>query len=652
MTFLNPLYLWFLPLVAIPVIIHLLAKRRSRLIEFPSLIFLKKLEQDALRKFNVKQLLLLIIRSLIILLIVLAFSRPTLNSDIGLGFHLQKSDLLVVVLDNTASTKGHYDELVGPWLGELRTSMEDRGTEVWFCEGTSFELVKDHRTIVPTFDDIYDGSLLERISDQVDIFRFKERSLVWVGDGQDVNQKLADFSDWDIYLMQKTVSDDAAILSLDLPSRVLKQQETYTVGVQVGRGQQDSELALELFVNDKRVNQSIIETGKQSVELAARVLESGVQEGYLELDGDAHPYNDSRFFALEAGSDRALQIVGSENTPDFWNMTRTALEAAGANLSINVFPYSRIDELNLGLGGTILIDDGSRIPDYVWSQLELFLKRGGQLILFGDGGTSMHQLLDFKGEIASERSQYAFGLDLTPAGSAALGALPLKAIVDQNRLKIFRRFNIESSELERTWVRFLDGQPFLGESPVHEGRIVWFNTTFSLESTNLPLLGIFPAMILDLAQYESQEHSRSENQLQIGDTLTFVPQTIDNTSLLFSIQRPDGTVDFQQPDSSYTIQYTRTDIPGIYHWQRGRENLHSVAVNVSSHEALAHQTIYTYDQSFAGFTEGQLLVNEILERSTGVALWPVLLLLLLLLWLAEIWLSRIRSTWRSNDRDK
>lgn len=67
-----PAFLFLLPLVVVPVIIHLLSKRKIRNIEFPSLLFLVKNEIKLVRWFRLKRLLLLLIRISFVILVVLA----------------------------------------------------------------------------------------------------------------------------------------------------------------------------------------------------------------------------------------------------------------------------------------------------------------------------------------------------------------------------------------------------------------------------------------------------------------------------------------------------------------------------------------------------------------------------------------------------
>jgi len=78
-SFLNPSFLWALPAAAIPVLIHLLSRRRLPEVAFPTTQFLRQLEPREIRRLRLRELLLLILRTLAILLLVLALARPSLT---------------------------------------------------------------------------------------------------------------------------------------------------------------------------------------------------------------------------------------------------------------------------------------------------------------------------------------------------------------------------------------------------------------------------------------------------------------------------------------------------------------------------------------------------------------------------------------------
>ena len=103
MTFLNPFVLLGLAAAAIPVIIHLLNRRKLATIDFSSLRFLKELQHTSIHRLKIRQLILLLLRTLIIVTLVLAFSRPALRGSLAGMIGGRAATTMVIVLDDSPS---------------------------------------------------------------------------------------------------------------------------------------------------------------------------------------------------------------------------------------------------------------------------------------------------------------------------------------------------------------------------------------------------------------------------------------------------------------------------------------------------------------------------------------------------------------------
>src|SRR3990172_2154635 len=101
MTFLNPALLFGLAAAAIPVILHLLNLRKLRTVDFSTLTFLKELQQSRIRRLKLRQVLLLIVRTLMVVFIVLAFARPALRGSLPSAFGGDAGATIAIVLDDS-----------------------------------------------------------------------------------------------------------------------------------------------------------------------------------------------------------------------------------------------------------------------------------------------------------------------------------------------------------------------------------------------------------------------------------------------------------------------------------------------------------------------------------------------------------------------
>src|SRR3990172_4607818 len=97
--FLNPLLLWALPLAAVPIVIHLLNRRRFHRIPWAAMEFLLAAMKRNRKRLRMEQWLVLLLRTLAVLFLVSLVSRPQLGGGGLLGTRTHH----VVVLDDSAS---------------------------------------------------------------------------------------------------------------------------------------------------------------------------------------------------------------------------------------------------------------------------------------------------------------------------------------------------------------------------------------------------------------------------------------------------------------------------------------------------------------------------------------------------------------------
>src|SRR6516225_8720235 len=79
MTFLSPLLIWGTLLGAIPLIIHLLNRRRFRWVEWAPMRYLKLTIQRNRRRIELEQLLLLLLRIALPVVLFFYLARPVVN---------------------------------------------------------------------------------------------------------------------------------------------------------------------------------------------------------------------------------------------------------------------------------------------------------------------------------------------------------------------------------------------------------------------------------------------------------------------------------------------------------------------------------------------------------------------------------------------
>ncbi len=102
MTFLQPEILWALPLIALPVIIHLLNRLRHRPRAWAAMQFLRAANRSSTNHARLKQWLILLFRTLAVLALVLFVARPLAGGWIGWALS-PAPDAIVILLDRSPS---------------------------------------------------------------------------------------------------------------------------------------------------------------------------------------------------------------------------------------------------------------------------------------------------------------------------------------------------------------------------------------------------------------------------------------------------------------------------------------------------------------------------------------------------------------------
>ncbi len=138
MSFLAPALLAGLAALAVPIIVHLVQRERKRVVEFPSLMFLRKIPYQSVRRRAIRHWPLLLLRLAALALIVLAFARP-LARGVTVGAGPSGGAREVVVLVDRSYSMGYGDRWARAQAAARRAigtlAPGDRATLAWFDDG-------------------------------------------------------------------------------------------------------------------------------------------------------------------------------------------------------------------------------------------------------------------------------------------------------------------------------------------------------------------------------------------------------------------------------------------------------------------------------------------------------------------------------------
>ena len=101
--FLNPLFLWALAAAAIPLVLHLLQRRKTTVTPFPTLKFLKMAQRKSSSRIKMENFLLWLLRTLLLAALAVAFAFPVLRQTKGAEWLTRARRDVIMVFDASYS---------------------------------------------------------------------------------------------------------------------------------------------------------------------------------------------------------------------------------------------------------------------------------------------------------------------------------------------------------------------------------------------------------------------------------------------------------------------------------------------------------------------------------------------------------------------
>lgn len=485
LTFLNPAYLGALMLAAIPILIHLIRRRKVRIIPWAAWDFLLESTRRRRRQLRIEQLILLLLRIAIVCLVVLAFSRPILRT---LGLPLVAADSHIhalIVLDNSFSMGfergGVTDfERARQIAEKLISNVLKRGDTV------SLVLLSAQPTVVlrePTFDlqKALERVRAARLSDQgtdyaaaaelcaklLENVATSTREIYWITDSQRAGFGSADVLGGDEGARQRVreafrklaaqgritwislhagerenVAIEAPQFSRELvtpqaPVRIESVVRNYSPKPQKG-------LLLHLRVDGRAVGSTRVDVpanGKAVARFVYLFDKPGIHTGTIALSKpDGLSRDNTAYFTIQVRERLKVLLVNPRPNPDpvrdeaFYLATALAPSSASqvgsTAIQPTVHPGPRLSGLNLRAYDVLVVTGLADFTPEDRRTLEEFVRSGGGLLLFPGPATD------------AGRINHALGLPLLPTqekrGTALLPARlgPRRALSEEQALRL------------------------------------------------------------------------------------------------------------------------------------------------------------------------------------------------------------------------
>jgi hypothetical protein len=654
MGFLAPWFLAGAAAIGLPIWLHLLRKHKTTPLPFSSLMFFEKRTQSSIKHRRLRYLLLFALRTLLVLLIVLAFARPFVQQHIPP--RTRSNEITVLAIDNSLSMRA------GKRLADAKAAAKslvaslkpgERAEVLTFSSRVQVlsEVTDDHAPLNAAIDSI-------EPSDSRTSFAELSRSVRSIAKSLKLPLTVHLYSDMQQTGMPPNFNDlrlnadvklethplvtkeepNFAVENVVAPRRVFDNKKTRVLATIAGFGVHKDVRAVTLSLNGRAVetkNAEVPDIGRATVEFNSLDVPYGRNKGEVHIDSaDSLPADDVFYFSIERADPRPALFVHEADGNGGLLYFKTALEAAGQS-AFDVTPGTVDQTTNLSPSkyAFVVLSDIGALPATFENQLRDYVRGGGSVLV----ALGRHSL-NFGGKVPvtgqkiietrysgreGDRFQVTTWLDTS-----------YPSILKDNRwddVKFLRAIRIDPGSA-RVAAKLSDQTPLLVDQQIGEGHVVVFASTFDNIDNDFPLHSSFVAFVDQTARYLARMDSGPPSV--VVDSFAELRDSKERGAAV-DVVDPKGqrALSLDEAAKAQNIQFT---MAGFYDIRRPNGRNELVAVNSDRRES--DLTPATPDT----LSLWQNTANGTAEADTGAAgdqkplsLWWYVMLAVLALTVAE-----------------
>lgn len=617
LSFLNPIFLFGAFATAVPIIIHLIHRRKFKILQFPAVRFILLAQKRVARKFRIKQWLLLALRILLILLFVAALAQPVLRTASD-GLVEQPPALArVIIVDNSfsmeyqteAGTRWEIAKRVArEWIENLRSQDRVALTPAIREEEIPLDLSLDREHILQQLSNL---QIVYSIDNFVSAFSRAYEALKEVTSPAKEIVLITDMTrvPWMGFELERfSVIDPAIKVKIIDLSSTQEEENTTVAGVRfleqpVTQGvrthlqgdfqhyaaQTRDRVLVQLSVDEQKMDQKFVtfaQAGEENLRFELQFPQAGYHLGSLKLAKDHLPRDDERLFSVKVEEEvRVLIVDGNPRTALIYSEAYYLANALqpdqftqNAPIKTKVVTTTEFPQVRLQDYAVVILANVQTLPTPLREELMQFVLSGGGVIFFlGDQVDPLRynrewydtttRLLPGRLQGVREHTE-----ELATLIQGIDTAHPVLQIFQQTRAESlmrakFRRYFVFeklSDELTKILLHFSDDQPLLLERPIGKGKAMLFTSTADLDWNDLAIKPAYLPLIQNLVIYLSRGESR-----RLGEDVV-VNQPVDlhlpaGFAGWVQIRRPSGKSTVLQIEKGRESPlYTETTEPGVY----------------------------------------------------------------------------------------
>jgi hypothetical protein len=665
---------WFLAgaaAIGLPVYLHLLRRHRTPPKPFGSLMFFEPRTQSSIKHRRLRYLFLLSLRTLLLLLLALAFANPFVMRPAA---RTPNGQLLLVAIDDSFSMRAGT-RMADAKRAAMSVLASRPSTELVQVMAIDAQL---HALTPATRDAAAARTAIQSVEagDSRSSFAELARASRLVGEEAHAAIELHLFSDMQRSSMAPTFAEmrfpDSVTLvlhpvaaagspnwtveSVTAPGQLWgSPREAAPVHVQAviaGYGTPEATRTASLVVNGKTTATQPVTVpagGRAVVDFPRLDVPYGFSRCEVRIDSsDAFPNDDGAIFAVQRSDPQRVLFIHAANdlrSPRYFGDALTA--AAESAFALQLVTVDQAANIGFSKYGFVVLSNLSGLPSALENSLIEYVKAGGSVLsALGPAaagrsrvpvsGESIRRVHDYAREASGGRDQFqSVGeTDRSHASVAKSGSLV--------GVKFYYAVDVDPGDA-RIVARLTDRTPLIIDRKIGEGRVLLFTSGFDNLANDFPLHPAFVAFVEQTARYLSGgERPASARTVDSFFDLRTAREQAGAAQLGVEVVDPDGHRPLSLTEAA-TTQSVRLSRAGFYQVRlaNGREEL--VGANPDRRESdlsVMPDDVLTLWRGGANASAPAVLTPAAgAKEDERVSIWWYIMLFALMAALAECWLA-------------
>ena len=679
MHFVYPYFLYALFSLAIPVIIHLYNFRKYKKLEFSNISFLKNIQEETQSKSQLKHLLILACRLLVIFFLVLLFAQPYIPNKntsavsgqsivsiyIDNSFSMNATERNGTLLDEAKKKAEEIIKAYGPSDKFQLLTNEFMGKQQRLLSGEEFFEELNHVQICSFSRNFKE--ILSRQTDALNSQSSNSKTAYIISDFQKnmINNNDA-VSDTGIFVhllplsseIKKNVYIDTCYFTS--PSRKVNEPEELIVTIKNNGNEKIENNTLKLFIDGQQKalrNFNVEENSNSEVTISFMNSGKGVKSAYLEISDNPITYDDRLYFSYSLNDKFNLLIINGKNASSYLH----SLFEKDSIIKLNEKNEDNIDYSELKNNQMIIINEVEKISSGLLIEVKKYFEKGGHLLLIPSSKSDISTFNTFLTELGldpinskdSSKQKVNYINYQHPLFQGVFDP-SIKKAVNTDLPDVNNHFNFKatSSSKSEILMQLQNGDPFLISKSIQKGRIYILSVSLDIKSGNFAKHALFVPSMYQMV-FQSQQTGNLYQKVGKNNFLEINYNNKDDNSL--KLTKINGKFELIPEIKNFdgkSIVYFNNEITadGNYQLSSDNKSLAGVSFNYNRTESELNYLGIEELKNIASNTGAKVdvfnnskkdMTYAIKELKEGHPLWKYCVIFALIFMLAEVLIIRL-----------